>query len=151
MPLQPSEVGGRSRPSCGRCGFIHFGSWTVGVGGLVVVDDQVLLARRAIAPAKGTWAIPGGYVESDETLAEAVVRELHEETGVKTEVLATVSVRSVVLAARLDTYVVFTLRLIEGEATPDGTENDEVGWFSLSGLHEAEGLTLDPPFVTVSD
>ena len=43
---------------------------------------QVLLIERAQPPFKGDWALPGGFVREDETVAQAAVRELEEETGV---------------------------------------------------------------------
>jgi 8-oxo-dGTP diphosphatase len=52
------------------------------VGGVAVDDDRLLMIRRGRGPAQGTWSIPGGRVEWGETLAEAVVREVAEETGV---------------------------------------------------------------------
>ncbi|MFM1919472.1 MAG: hypothetical protein RLZZ303_1106 [Candidatus Hydrogenedentota bacterium] len=44
---------------------------------------QVLLIKRAKDPFSSYWALPGGFVEIDETLEEAVMRELKEETGVE--------------------------------------------------------------------
>ncbi|MGH9795343.1 MAG: NUDIX hydrolase [Candidatus Acidiferrales bacterium] len=59
----------------------------VGVGGVVIRDGHVLLARRARAPLEGQWSIPGGHVEWGETLEQAVVRELREETALHVRVL----------------------------------------------------------------
>jgi 8-oxo-dGTP diphosphatase len=53
----------------------------VAVGGVAVVDGCLLLVRRGHGPAAGTWTVPGGRVELGETLHEAVVREVAEETG----------------------------------------------------------------------
>jgi len=59
---------------------------TVGVGGVVIVGDQVVLIRRGTDPLKGRWSIPGGRLEWGETLVEGVRRELLEETGLKVRV-----------------------------------------------------------------
>jgi 8-oxo-dGTP diphosphatase len=53
------------------------------VGAIAVDDDDLLLVRRARAPGEGAWSVPGGRVEAGEMLAEAVVRELAEETGLE--------------------------------------------------------------------
>lgn len=55
----------------------------VGVGGVVIRDGRVLLIRRGKEPLRGRWLVPGGTVELGETLEEAVVREIREETGVE--------------------------------------------------------------------
>ncbi len=53
------------------------------VGAVVVHDGAVLMVRRARAPSRGVWAVPGGRIELGETLAEAAEREVREETGVR--------------------------------------------------------------------
>lgn len=53
------------------------------VGAVAVYDDHLLMVRRGRGPAQGEWSVPGGRVEPGETLAEAVVRELAEETGIE--------------------------------------------------------------------
>src|SRR3954451_6828376 len=53
------------------------------VGAIAVDGDRMLLGARGRGPAAGEWSVPGGRVEEGETLAEAVVRELAEETGIE--------------------------------------------------------------------
>jgi 8-oxo-dGTP diphosphatase len=55
----------------------------VGVGGVVIRGNCVLLIRRGREPLKGEWSIPGGMVELGESLKEGVAREVLEETGLK--------------------------------------------------------------------
>jgi 8-oxo-dGTP diphosphatase len=59
----------------------------VGVGGVVISGDRVLLARRGAEPMRGEWSIPGGLLEVGETLQQGVARELLEETGLQVRVL----------------------------------------------------------------
>ena len=55
----------------------------VAVGAIVTHAEQLLLVQRGRGSGAGRWAIPSGRVELGETLAEAVTRELHEETGLQ--------------------------------------------------------------------
>lgn len=55
----------------------------VAVGAVAVTDRRLLLVRRGHGPGAGEWSVPGGRVEAGESLAEAVVRELVEETGLE--------------------------------------------------------------------
>jgi len=64
----------------------------VGVGGVVIRDGQALLVRRGSEPLKGQWSIPGGTLELGETIAEGVVRELREETGLDVRVVDLIEV-----------------------------------------------------------
>ena len=53
----------------------------VGVGAVVILDERVVLIRRGKEPLRGRWVVPGGTVELGETLEEALIREIREETG----------------------------------------------------------------------
>ena len=55
------------------------------VGAVVLQDDHVLLVRRANPPEAGRWSFPGGRVEPGERMADAVAREVREETGLDVE------------------------------------------------------------------
>lgn len=50
------------------------------------IDGKIILIKRKNPPYKGSWALPGGFVEYGETVEEAVIREVKEETGVKIEI-----------------------------------------------------------------
>ncbi|HEX9189056.1 MAG TPA: NUDIX hydrolase, partial [Vicinamibacteria bacterium] len=52
----------------------------VGVGGVLVHEGRALLIRRGKEPLRGRWVVPGGTVELGETLEDALVREMQEET-----------------------------------------------------------------------
>ena len=64
----------------------------VGVAGVIIEDDRVVLVRRGRPPAYGEWSLPGGAVELGETLEEAVTREVEEEVGIKVDVVEVVAV-----------------------------------------------------------
>ena len=64
----------------------------VGVGGVVIEDGRALLIRRGSEPLKGQWSIPGGTLETGETLLEGVVREMAEETGLQVRVVELIEV-----------------------------------------------------------
>jgi mutator protein MutT len=64
----------------------------VGVGGVVIRDGRALLIRRGTPPLEGRWSIPGGRVEWGESLEQAVVRELREETGLDVRVIELIEI-----------------------------------------------------------
>ncbi|MDQ3876841.1 MAG: NUDIX domain-containing protein [Actinomycetota bacterium] len=57
----------------------------VAVGAIVIDSDELLMIRRAADPGRGLWTIPGGRVENGELLAEALKREVLEETGLEVD------------------------------------------------------------------
>ena len=57
-------------------------SWPkLAVGAVVLQGSRILLIKRKYPPSAGWWSVPGGHVEEGETLEDAVLRELQEETG----------------------------------------------------------------------
>ena len=83
-PLNFGFVDGenRERLACSNCGFVAYVNPRLVVSTIPVTDDgRVVLLRRGIEPGKGWWAQPGGFLEVDETVTEAAIRETFEETG----------------------------------------------------------------------
>ncbi len=99
----------------------------VGVGGIIFQADSVLLVKRAGEPAAGQWSIPGGVVDTGETLGKAVVREVWEETNIRVEPLVLVKVLDRIFRDKEDRvayhYVLvdFLCRYTGGEIHP-GTD-----------------------------
>jgi 8-oxo-dGTP diphosphatase len=89
-----SEIGGRERPACDNCGYVHYVNPVPGVGIIIEMGGGLVLIQRKNAPHKGCWTLPSGFVEFDESAEEAAVREAEEETGLKTEIIELAAVNS---------------------------------------------------------
>jgi ADP-ribose pyrophosphatase YjhB (NUDIX family) len=115
--------------------------YNIGVGGAVVRHRSLLLVRRASRHGRGNWQLPGGFIEPEETIEQAVIREVEEETGVQAEVVGVLGLRN-----RYDpdsgngVYVVLLLRPVSGEPTADGREVDQAGYFDLSQVRQLSPL-----------
>lgn len=75
------EVNNEKSKRCRACGFVYYFNSSAAVVALIQNrEGEVLVATRAKEPAKGTWDLPGGFVDMHETAEEAVCREVIEET-----------------------------------------------------------------------
>jgi ADP-ribose pyrophosphatase YjhB (NUDIX family) len=113
----------RERMACPACGFIAYVNPRLVVTTIPVTDaGEAVLIRRGIEPGYGAWAQPGGFLEVDETVTEAAVRETLEETGLLVEPGALVGLYSRLEAAVVT--LVFEARIIGGAAlvTPEALE-----------------------------
>ena len=75
---------GRERLVCRKCGWIDYEN-PLPVVVCAAINDlgKILITKRNLEPGYNKWALPGGFVETDETPEKACLRELKEETGVK--------------------------------------------------------------------
>jgi ADP-ribose pyrophosphatase YjhB (NUDIX family) len=114
----------------------------------IVRDGKVLVVRRARAPASGLFTLPGGVVEIGETLAEAVAREVREETGMAIEPVALAGFREAIVRdadSRVERHFIilcFASRWRAGEPILN-EELSEAHWLDpaeLAGLPTTPGL-----------
>jgi 8-oxo-dGTP diphosphatase len=107
---------------------------TVGVGGFLAREGRLLVVRKSYGPSKGQWTIPSGYVERGETVVEAIEREVKEETGVVARAGSILAVRNRVTDQANDTFLIFRMAHISGEATPDRTEVSDAAFVPFAEL-----------------
>ena len=113
--------------------------YNVGVGGAVVKDGRLLLVRRASRRGRGNWQVPGGFVEQEETIEDAVVREVEEESGVKAEVEGVLAIRNRYDADNGNSlYIVMLMRPVGGEPEPDAHEVDRAEFFTMEEILKLE-------------
>jgi ADP-ribose pyrophosphatase YjhB (NUDIX family) len=118
------------------------------VSAAIIRDGEILLVRRARPPANDLFSLPGGLVMTGETLIEALVREVREETSLAIEPVALAGFREVILrdaSSRTERHFVvlaFAARWISGEPRLN-EELSEARWLrpsELPGLPTTEGL-----------
>ena len=118
------------------------------VSAAIMRAGQVLLVRRARPPAAGLFSLPGGVVELGETLEEAVVREVREETGLTIEPVGLAGFRETIVRdgdARIERHFVilpFAARWRAGEVELN-EELSEARWLEpaeIAGLPTTPGL-----------
>lgn len=117
------------------------------MGAVLIRDNAVLLVERAREPHKGYWSLPGGVVETGETLADAVRREVREETGLVVEPLAVVEIFERILRdgqGRAEYHYVlidYVCAVVGGELAP-ADDVSQARWFprgDLAGIRLTEG------------
>lgn len=91
-PLVTRPVMDKPRRVCPACNYVYFTDPKVGVGVMVVENGRLLLVRRGMAPEKGKWSIPAGFVDRGEDPQATAVREAAEETGLQVEITGLVDV-----------------------------------------------------------
>ncbi|WP_253444224.1 NUDIX hydrolase [Halomonas sp. Y3] len=115
----------RPRFLCDECGTIHYQNPRIVAGTLPVSGTRVLLCRRAIAPRRGYWTLPAGFMENAETTGEAAARETREEA------CAEVALQGLYAMINLphinQVYMMFRADLVGGFAA--GPESLEVALF----------------------
>jgi len=118
------------------------------VGAVLIKNGMILLVKRGFPPAVGMWSTPGGVIEPGEGIAEAALRELEEETGLRAEPLGVVHVLNNIVFDKekkvkyhyLILDILFNPSTVEGTPRPGG-DAISVEWMDVSRALERDDVT----------
>ncbi len=133
-PTRLIERFGRQRPVCTACDTTVFFEPKVAVVVLITQSERVLLVQRAHDPAKGSWALPAGFVDLDEAPADAAQREVAEETGLEVEITALLDVLHRPDPNGLADIVIAYRAHVTGGELRAGDDAADAAWFPKTAL-----------------
>lgn len=127
MMIRPTE----RVKECPQCGLVNYPRLSPAIIVLVERDHKLLLARSYRFPP-GVYSVIAGFVEPGETLEEAVIREVKEETGITVKDICYFGSQPWPFPNSL--MIAFTATYAGGEICKEDTEIEEVGWFTVDKL-----------------
>lgn len=132
--LTISEVEDMVRPHCTQCGFVFYQNPAPAAGAVIVEDGRILLVKRSVAPARGDWCIPAGFMEWTEHPQQTAIRELREETGLEISITSIFDIFMGMDDPRTHAVLIlYHASIIGGEMTA-GDDADEVRFFGFDDL-----------------
>ncbi len=117
---------GKQLPVCPQCNLAVYADPKVAAGAIVEHHGRVLLLRRGIAPARGRWTFPGGYVDRGEPVPDAAARETREEAGLDVAIQSLLGVYSE--AGNPVVLIVYRATTSSFDAAQPGAEALELKW-----------------------
>jgi 8-oxo-dGTP diphosphatase len=115
------------------------------VGAVAVEGDSILLVRRGRGAGQGLWSVPGGRVEPGERLAEAVERELAEETAVAGECGQLLSVAERIGREHHFVILDYLVSVAPGQQPVAGDDAAEAAWVTFDELVQLDGAGVLVP------
>jgi ADP-ribose pyrophosphatase YjhB (NUDIX family) len=136
--LEGRTAFGRVRRYCPACDRIVFREHKVAAGVIVERDGKVLLVRRRLNPRRGLWSFPAGFVDFDETPAQAALRECREETGLEVEIVDLLDVIAGPGHGDADIVIIYRARWVGDQRVEDhlraADDVDRVAFFAPEDL-----------------
>lgn len=118
--------------------------FSISAGGVCFRNDEVLLVKIEYGPNSGMWMIPGGFVEIGESIEDAAIREVREETGLETEIVRMISLRSGTQERKegiqTSLYIVFEVMYKSGIVKKDGHEISDVRYWSIDEVMDSDQI-----------
>lgn len=132
--LTTELIDNRSRLICKGCNHVHYENPIPSVTALIERQGGVLLVRRAVEPGKGDWCLPGGFIESGETITAAAAREVKEETNLDCRITGILDACSDLDGFYGDVLVVCYRAEILGGELKAGDDAMDLGFFKEDNL-----------------
>jgi ADP-ribose pyrophosphatase YjhB (NUDIX family) len=133
--LKVGFIESKERGFCPNCNFVDYKNPLPVALAIPIKDKRFLLIKRGLAPAKGMWGFPSGFVETGETSEDACIRELKEETGLSGHI---VKLAGVMCVEDREVYgdmliVSYVVEVDDGELIP-GSEVEDAKFFNPEEL-----------------
>lgn len=135
-----------ARRVCEACTFIFYDDPKVAACTIPILDNKIVLLKRAIEPSYGKWVFPGGFLDQGERVEDAAIRETWEEVNLKVEVMRLLNVYS--YPGYPVIVIVYLARVIGGQlqAMDETLEvrtfaSSEVPWDELAFPSTRDALT----------
>lgn len=125
---------------CEACGFVYYANPCSATAAFILNErGELLVARRAKEPAKGTFDLPGGFVDMDETVEQGMQREIKEETGLDIghlHYLFSIPNRYLYSGMTIHTIDMFYETHVPNDVQPKADDDAaELMWMPLSQVH----------------
>jgi len=128
------DVDKERRLSCSDCNWVYYPRVAQSSNAIIVKGNKILLVKRARDPYKGTWMFPAGFVNFGEHPDETLIREVKEETGLKTKNIKFIKVAQTIDDPRSPGHLAFYYKVKVGSgdfSIEDKYENSDIGWFNI--------------------
>jgi NADH pyrophosphatase NudC (nudix superfamily) len=132
-----SYIDGNNRFHCTHCKSIHYQNPKPTATLICMKENELLLGKRDRNPAKGQWGLIGGFMELNETIEEAALRELYEETQLKGEIINIIGTTSHFNTVFGDILLIgLTIKIHDWSTLQAGDDISEACFFDIDHLPE---------------
>jgi 8-oxo-dGTP diphosphatase len=122
----------------------------VGVAASVIINGSILIVKEGRGKFKGLWGLPKGYVEPNESLEKAVLRELFEETGIIGEIEGIIAIRNKEIDGQVSIFICYKIIQLNEDIVIDGEEITDIKFVNIEDLDEIEWISLAMKHIVIS-
>ena len=117
------------------------GGFDIGVAAAVVTDAGILLVQEAKGPYAGSWGLPKGHVETNESIEDAVLRELNEETNISGNVSGFIGLRTTKTQSGVGLFLCYKINPTKLDIQPQDDEITDARFFSYEEFDQLEWVS----------